>query len=87
MKAYFVEFIGTTFFMVVILGYGNPLAIGATLTILMYISNYLSFKNAFNPATAIGLYLKKILSLQDVILYSVIEILAVIFAYYLINLI
>ena len=85
MKSYFVEFIGTTIYMFVILGYGNPIAIGATLTILMYISNYLSFENAFNPATAIGLYLKKILSLQDVILYSVIEIVAVIFAFYLIK--
>ena len=85
MLSYFVEFIGTTIYMFVILGYGIPIATGVTLISLIYLSKFLSTTNAFNPATVVGLYLKKILSLQDVIIYSVIEIVAVLFAFYLIK--
>ena len=51
-QKYFVEFIGTFFFLAVILFTGNPLAIGAALALAIYLGGKISGGN-FNPAVTI----------------------------------
>lgn len=84
MLKYLAEFFGTMFFMFIILWTSNPLAIGVTLGVLIYLFGPIS-GGVFNPAAAIGLYLKKTLSLQDTILYSGLHIFAAAFAFYILR--
>ena len=52
MQKYLVEFIGTFFFLSVIIFTGHPLAIGAALTLAIYVGGKISGGN-FNPAVTI----------------------------------
>jgi glycerol uptake facilitator-like aquaporin len=51
MKAILVEFIGTFFFLYVILATGSPIAIGAALALAIYVGGPISAN--FNPAVTI----------------------------------
>ena len=52
LNKYLVEFVGTTFFLFVILASGNALAIGAALTVAIMVGGKISGGN-FNPAVSI----------------------------------
>jgi aquaporin Z len=54
MNNYLVEFLGTLFLMYVILATGNPLAIGAAVTVAVIIALKSSGGN-FNPAVSVAL--------------------------------
>lgn len=71
---YLVEFIGTMFFMFVIIATGNYLAIGAALALCILLGGAIS-GGAFNPAVAIGLYSAGKLAQSDLIPYIIVEIL------------
>ena len=58
MKAVLVEFVGTFFFLYVILATGNFLAIGAALALAIYLGGSISGGN-FNPAVTIMLIAAK----------------------------
>jgi aquaporin Z len=58
MKAVLVEFVGTFFFLYVILATGNYLAIGAALALAIYLGGSISGGN-FNPAVTIMLIATK----------------------------
>ena len=52
MQKYIVEFLGTMFFLYVILATGNPIAIGLALTLAIMVCGKMSGGN-FNPAVSI----------------------------------
>ncbi len=52
MQEYIVEFLGTVFFLYVIIATGHPLAIGAALAISIYLGGPISGGN-FNPAVTV----------------------------------
>jgi aquaporin Z len=58
MKAVLVEFVGTFFYLYVILATGNYLAIGAALALAIYLGGSISGGN-FNPAVTIMLIASK----------------------------
>ena len=58
MKEYVVEYLGTVFFLYVIIATGNPLAIGAALALSIYLGGPISGGN-FNPAVTILMVLAK----------------------------
>jgi aquaporin Z len=68
MQKYLVEFLGAILFVYVILATGNPLAIGAALTIAIMLSKNISGGN-FNPALTIALTKANKVSYSDVIPY------------------
>lgn len=68
MHKYVVEFVGTTFFMFVILATGNPLAIGAALALCVMLGGAIS-GGAFNPAVTIGLMYAGKLGRADLVPY------------------
>ncbi len=51
-EKYLVEFIGTTFFLYVIISTGNALAIGAALALAIFVGGSISGGN-FNPAVSV----------------------------------
>ena len=74
MNEYLIEFLGTLFLVTVIFVTGNYLAIGAALAIAVLLGGAVS-GGAFNPAVAVSLYTDGKLSLNEVVLYSLVEIL------------
>ena len=74
MKAVLVEFVGTFFFLYVILATGNYLAIGAALALGVFLGGPVS-GGAFNPAVAVGLYSAGKLATADLLPYIIVEIL------------
>ena len=52
MYKYFVEFLGTTFFVYIVLATGNPLAIGAALALAILLTSNIS-GGYINPAVSI----------------------------------
>lgn len=58
LNQYLVEFLGTLFLVYVILATGDPLAIGAALTVAILIGGKISGGN-FNPAVTLALTLGK----------------------------
>lgn len=58
------EFIGTFFLLSVVAFSGNPFAIGAVLTVLVYSSGHISGAH-FNPAVTLAFYLKGVLSKKE----------------------
>jgi aquaporin Z len=68
MNKYLVEFIGTAFFAYVILATGNPLAIGASLALLMLLAANIS-GGYFNPAISIIMASLNRISVYDLIPY------------------
>jgi aquaporin Z len=68
MKAVLIEFIGTFFFLYVILAVGTPLAIGAALAAAIYVGGPISGGN-FNPAVTIMLIAAKKQSIDTALPY------------------
>jgi aquaporin Z len=68
MNKYLVEFLGTLFFLYVILATGNALAIGAALAVAIMVGGKISGGN-FNPAVTIMMAVAKKQSMNDVLPY------------------
>jgi glycerol uptake facilitator-like aquaporin len=70
---YVVEFLGTLFFMYVIIATGNAIAIGASLAIAIMVGGNISGGH-FNPATSVMMYAAGKLSRADLIPYLLVQI-------------
>jgi glycerol uptake facilitator-like aquaporin len=70
LSKYLVEFLGTLFFLHVILATGNALAIGAALALVILIGGPVSGGN-FNPAVTIMMAAAKKMPLSDVAPYII----------------
>ena len=68
MKAVLIEFIGTCFFLYVILATGSPIAIGAALAAAIYVGGSISGGN-FNPAVTIMMIEEKNQSIDTALPY------------------
>lgn len=68
MYNYLAEFFGTTFFIYVILATGNPLAIGAALTLAILLTSKISGGH-LNPAVSITMASAGLLPANDLIPY------------------
>ena len=73
MKAVLTEFIGTFFFLYVILAVGTPLAIGAALAAAIYVGGSISGGN-FNPAVTIMMIAAKKQSIETALPYIVAQV-------------
>jgi aquaporin Z len=73
MNAYLVEFIGTMFFIFVIISTYNPLAIGAAIAIAIYYGSPISGAH-FNPAVSIVMTLNGKLSKTHLLPYILAQI-------------
>jgi glycerol uptake facilitator-like aquaporin len=80
MKQYVVEYLGTVFFLYVIIATGNPLAIGAALALAIYLGGPISGGN-FNPAATILLVLSKKEPMSALIPYLIAQIAAALTVY------
>jgi len=74
MKAYLVEFVGTFFFLYVILATGNFLAIGAALALCILLGGKRSGGN-FNPAVTVMLVIAKKQNVDTLIPYIIAQVL------------
>jgi glycerol uptake facilitator-like aquaporin len=74
MQQYLVEFIGSILFVYVILATGNPLAIGATLALLVLMLGNIS-GGYLNPAVSITMAAAGRLSTNDLVPYCLAQIL------------
>lgn len=70
MKKYVVEFLGTLFFLYVILATGNAIAIGTALAIAILVGGPISGGN-FNPAVSIMMVAAGKLPMNDLLPYIV----------------
>ena len=68
MQKYLVEFIGTFFFLAVILFTGHPVAIGAALALVIYLGGKISGGN-FNPAVTMMMAVGKKMPMQNALPY------------------
>ena len=68
MNKYLVEFLGTLFFLFVIIAVGNPLAIGAALTIAIMLGGKIS-GGMFNPAVSVMMTAAGKLPMKDLVPY------------------
>lgn len=73
MRKYLVEFVGTFFFLYVIIATGNPLAIGGALALAAYLGGKISGGN-FNPAVTIMMAAAKKMPTADVVPYIIAQI-------------
>ena len=74
MQKYLAEFLGTMFFVFVILTTGNPFAIGAALTLVILLSTRVSGGN-FNPAVSVVMASSGRLDKNDLMPYIIAQIL------------
>jgi|TARA_B100000073_G_scaffold319299_1_gene298088 aquaporin Z len=74
MQKYLAEFLGTLFFVYVILATGNPIAIGAALAIAIFLSASMSGGH-INPAVSVVMAAKGRISTSDMIPYVIAQIL------------
>jgi len=74
LQKYLIEFFGTFFFLYVILSVGHPIAIGAALTIAIFVGGKISGGN-FNPAVTIMMTMANKMKFSDSIPYIVAQIL------------
>ena len=72
MRAYLEEFVGTLFFIYIVLATGNALAIGAALALVMFVTNG---RGHFNPALTITLASGGKFPINKVIPYNLAQIL------------
>jgi len=79
MREYLVEFLGTTFFVYVILATGNPLAIGAALALVILMTQSISH-GFFNPAISIVMASSGVISTSELIPYCIAQILGALVA-------
>ena len=73
MNKYVVEFLGTLFFLYVILATGQALAIGLALTVAIMVGGKISGGN-FNPAVAVMMAAAGKLSMKDLLPYVVAQV-------------
>jgi glycerol uptake facilitator-like aquaporin len=73
LNKYVVEFLGTLFFLYVIVATGNAIAIGAALAIAIMVGGSISGGH-FNPAVTIMMYAAGKLSRSDLIPYLIVQI-------------
>lgn len=88
MKTYVTEFIGTFFLVLAIcLTGGNylaPIAIGAMLTVMVYMGGPISGAH-YNPAVTLAVFIRKKISLKDGLIYMVFQVLGAFCAALLVN--
>jgi len=73
MEKYLVEYIGTVFFLYVIIATGNPLAIGSALAVAIYVGGKISGGN-YNPAVTIMMALSGKQPMSDLAPYIIAQI-------------
>jgi len=73
LEKYLVEFLGSLFFIFVILATGSPIAIGAALALAIMVGGSVSGGN-FNPAVTIAMASAKKMPLSDVAPYIISQI-------------
>ena len=73
MYSYLVEFLGTVFFVYIILATGNPIAIGAALALVILLTNNISGGH-INPAVTIALVSANKLELEHLVPYCLAQI-------------
>lgn len=71
---YGLEFLGTVFFLYVILLTGNAWAIGLALAIVIYIAGPITGGH-FNPAVSIMMYAKDKMNTKDTVMYILAQVL------------
>ena len=71
---YLIEYIGTFIFLSVILISGHAIPIGLALMVVIYWGGKVSGGN-FNPAVSLMMYINKKLSLNDLIIYIIVQLL------------
>jgi aquaporin Z len=81
MNKLLVEFLGTVLLVFVVLSTGHWAAIGLALAVAVFLGGNIS-GGAYNPAVALSLYMKKSLSMNDLGMYIVAEVLGAIVAFY-----
>lgn len=74
MYNYLVEFIGTLFFVYVILATGNPLAIGVSLALIMIVASK-SSGGHINPAVSIAMASAGKLNINELLPYIIAQVL------------
>lgn len=72
MKNYVIEFIGTFFLVLVIALTGNPLAIGATLMVMVYMGGHISGAH-YNPAVTLGVLIRKKIDAKNAMIYIIFQ--------------
>jgi aquaporin Z len=80
MEKYLVEFLGTTFFLYVIISTGNALAIGAALAIAILVGGSISGGN-FNPAVSVMMMMAGKLKTKDGVCYIIAQLLGAMLAF------
>ena len=73
-QKYFLEFLGATFFIYIILATGNPLAIGAALTLVLILTTSVSGGH-INPAVTIAMAAAGKIQTSEVVAYCLAQIL------------
>ena len=79
MNKYIMEFIGTFFLVLVIALTGNPIAIGATLMVMIYMGGHVSGGH-YNPSVSLGVFLRGKMSGKDFGMYNIFQLLGAIAA-------
>lgn len=74
MNKYLVEFLGTMFFLYIIIATGNAFAIGGALALVIYLGGKISGGN-FNPAVSVMMVVAGKLPKQDLIPYILAQVL------------
>jgi len=74
LNKYLVEFLGTLFFLYIIISTGGAIAIGAALALVIYLGGKISGGN-FNPAVSVMMVMAGKLPKQDLIGYILAQIL------------
>ena len=86
LSKYLVEFLGTTIFLFTILRFPNPLLIALSLLVVIIVGGKISGGH-FNPAVSVMKFSQGALSMEDMILYIVVQVLGGIFALCIYNMI
>lgn len=68
MRRYVMEFVGTFFLTMAVVMTGNPIAIGLMVMAMVYVGGHISGGH-FNPAISLAVFLKKHLTLNDMLFY------------------
>jgi hypothetical protein len=83
-SVFIAEFFGSFLFFALALHYNNPLVVGLSLTLGLIVAQYInisSHSNYLNPVMIIANIRGHKLSFSDVIIYGVVELFALFFAY------
>jgi aquaporin Z len=82
---YLAEFLGAMLLLICILASsGNPLVVGGGLAVAVYFSGSISGGH-INPAVSLAMYVNKKISLQDLLLYTVVQLSGAVAAVFLYN--